>query len=61
MLTFGGSSSAKIYDDTAKLKRDLATISSGIDRRLVNQVLDDVLAVGSAGDGTVNAFYKAYR
>ena len=32
-----------------------------MDRRLVNQVLDDVVAVGSAGDGTVNAFYDAYR
>ena len=61
MLTFGGSSSAGIYDDLAKLICDLATISSDTDKRLVNQVLDDVVAVGADGDGTVNRFYDAYR
>ena len=61
MLTFGCASSAGIYDDLAKLVRDLAILASGADRRLINQVLDDVVAVGMEGDGSVDRFYKAYR
>ena len=61
MLTFGCASSAGIYDDLAKLVRDLAIVDSGVDRRLVNQVLDDVVTVGTEGDGSVDRFYKAYR
>ena len=61
MLTFGGASSAGIYDDIAKLVKDLAERASGVDRRLVNQILDDVVTCGTEGDGTVNTFYDAYR
>ena len=61
MLVFGGVSSAGIYDDLAKLVLDLAILQVGIDKRMVNQVLDDVVGCGSAGDGTVSQFYKAYR
>ena len=43
MLTFGGASSAGIYDDMAKLVKDLAILASGVDDRMVNQVLDDVV------------------
>ena len=28
---------------------------------MINQVLDDVVAVGSEGESTVNAFYNVYR
>ena len=61
MLTFGGASSAGIYDDLAKLVLDLAMLASDTDKRMVNQVLDDVVAVGAEGDGSVNRFYEAYR
>ena len=61
MLTFGGGSSAGIYDDTAKLVKDLAILASKTDPRMVNQVLDDVVACGSRGDKTVNNFYRTYR
>ena len=60
-LTFGCTSSAGIFDDLAKLVKEMAEKLSGIKKDLVNQVLDDVVAVGSSGDGTVNRFYKAYR
>ena len=63
MLTFGGGSSAGIYDDAAKLVKDLAAVlSSKNDKRMVNQVLEDVVACGCGpqGDGSVNKFYDAY-
>ena len=56
MLTFGGFSSAGIYDILAKLIRDLATISSDTDTNT-----DKVVMVGAEGDGTVSRFIDAYR
>ena len=61
MLTFGCTSSAGIFDDFAKLVKDLAERKSGIDPCMVNQVLDDVVACGSEGDGSVRRFYKAFK
>ena len=61
MLTFGCSSSAGIYDDLAKLVKDFAIRASRVDRAMINQILDDVVGCGSQGDGTVGAFYDAYR
>ena len=61
MLVFGAVSSAGIYDDLAKLILDLALIHSKMDERMVNQVLDDVVACGTEGDCTVQHFYNAYR
>ena len=61
MLTFGCTSSAGHFDDSAKLIKDMAQKVSNIDREMVNQVLDDVVACGAEGDGTVARFYKAYR
>ena len=61
MLTFGGASSAGIYDDVAKLVKEFAVKASSTDNRMINQILDDVICVGSAGDGTVGKFYDTYR
>ena len=61
MLTFGGASSAEIYDDMAKIAKELATIKSNTDDRLINQILDDVVCCGPEGDGTVEQFYDSYR
>ena len=60
MLTFGCSSSAGIYDDSAKLIKELAENSSLMDSRMVIQVLDDFVACGRQGDGSVYQFYLAY-
>ena len=43
MLTFGCSSSAGIYNDLAAFVKDLAIRAFQIDKRLVKQVLDDVV------------------
>ena len=61
MLTFGGVASAGIFDDGAKTVLDLAVLESKFDTAMVTQVLDDVVACGSQGDGTVSNFEKAYR
>ena len=61
MLTFGCSSSAGLYDIPAKLLKELATLASGTDKRLVNQVLDDCVVCGTKGDGSVDRFYQEYR
>ena len=61
MLTFGGVASAGIFDDGAKTVKELATIKSAFDPDLVTQVLDDVVACGAQGDGTVTKFEQAYR
>jgi hypothetical protein len=61
MATFGCVSSAGIYDSTAKVVLDLVTIKSGMDERMTNQILDDVVTCGAAGDGTVQNFYVKYR
>ena len=61
MLTFGGVASAGIFDEGAKTVLDLAALSSGIDKCMVTQVLDDVVACGMQGDGTVAKFEQAYR
>ena len=60
-VTFGCSSSAGHFDDTAKLVKEMAEKVSNIDKRMVNQVLDDVVACGAEGDGTVEHFYQVYR
>ena len=60
-LTFGCSSSAGHFDDSAKLIKRMAENLSKIDPGMVNQVLDDVVACGAEGDGSVQSFYKAYR
>ena len=61
MCTFGSKSSAGIFDDLAKVVKDLVCIKSRIDDRMVNQVLDDAVACDMEGDGSVFSFYKAYR
>ena len=61
MLTFGGGSSAGIYDDMAKLVKEIAIRKSKTDDRMINQVLDDVVGCGAEGDGSVNRFYDSYR
>ena len=61
MCTFGSRSSVGIYDDLAKVVKDLVTIEAGMDSRMVSQVLDDVVACGMEGDGSVDSFYRAYR
>merc|ERR1711954_400660 len=61
VLTFGGASSAGIYDDLAKLILDLAVLKSKVSKTYINQVLDDVVACGTEGDGSVDRFYDAYR
>ena len=60
-LTFGCTSSAGHFDDTAKLIKRLAEKASGINPNMVNQVLDNVVACGAKGDGSVGKFYKVYR
>ena len=61
MVTFGGVASAGIFDGGAKTVKELATIKSEVDPALVTQVLDDVVACGAQGDGTVTKFEQAYR
>jgi hypothetical protein len=61
MVTFGGVSSAGIFDDPAKVVLGLGIIKGGMDKRMVNQTLDDVVGCGTEGDGTVPRFYRAYR
>lgn len=61
MLIFGGISSAGIYDDLAKVILGLALLRSGCSARLVQQHLDDVVAVGHPGKETIHNFDKAYR
>ena len=61
MLTFGGVASAGIFDDGAKTVLDLALLDSGIDSGMVTQVLDDVVACGMQGDGSVGKFEQSYR
>ena len=46
MLTFGGASSAGIYNDAAKLVKEFAVRASSTDYRMINQILDDVICVG---------------
>ena len=61
MMTFGCRSSAGIFDDGAKLVKKIAVLRSHMNKEMVNQVLDDVVACGAQGDGTVTNFYKCYR
>ena len=61
MLTFGCASSGGNYDLFAKLVLDLVIRASRMDKRMVNQILDDVIGAGSKGDGTVRRFYRTYR
>ena len=61
MVTFGGVASAGIFDDGAKTVLDLASLKSKIDVDLVTQVLDDVVACGTQGDGSVDRFERSYR
>ena len=61
MLTFGGASSRGIYNDAAKPVKEFAMRASSTDNRMLNQILDDVICVGSARDGTVGKFYDTYR
>ena len=61
MLTFGGASSAGIYHVAAKLVKEFAVRASSTDDRMINQILDDVICVGSARDGTVGNFYDTYQ
>ena len=57
MLPFGGVSSAGIYDDMAKLIKELAIQDSNIDPEL----LDDCVACAQEGAGIVPRFYESYR
>ena len=61
MLVFGGVSSAGIYDDMAKVTKGLEILKSSMDKRMVNQHLDDTVGCVAEGDGSVPAFYNAYR
>ena len=61
MLVFGGVSSAGIYDNNAKVIKELSIAVASIDGRMVNQHLDDIVGCGAEGDGSVSTFYKAYR
>ena len=58
---FGCSSSAGLYDHLTKLLRELATIASGADDWLINQILDDVVGCSHEGDPMIKQFYDAYR
>ena len=60
-LVFGGVSSAGIYDDNSEVILQLVIKKSKIDKDLVNKVLDDTVACGSLGDGTVKRFYETYK
>ena len=40
---------------------DLAVLKSKVSKTYINQVLDDVVACGTEGDGSVDRFYDAYR
>ena len=59
--TFGAVSSAGIFDDLAKLVKELSILKGGMDKRMVSQVLDDVVACGPQGYGSVAKFYATYR
>ena len=59
MLTFGGASSAGIYHVAAKLVKEFAVRASSTDDRMINQILDDVISVGSARDCTVGKFCQS--
>ena len=59
-LTLGGVSSSSIYNDPAEIVKKLAIIKSNIDLRLFNQALDDCVAAGAEGDGSVPSFHAAY-
>ena len=61
MLVFGGVSSAGIYNDLASMVLSLVILFVGVDERLVNKVLDDVVACGPKGCKWVGQFYKGYR
>ena len=61
MLVFRAVSSAGIYDDLAKVIKELSILRAREDERLVNQHLDDVVACGTKGDGSVSRFHNAYR
>ena len=61
MLVFGGVSSADIYDDLAKVVLMLTIIMAAHDKRLTTQVLDDVVACGAEGDGSVSKFFNMYK
>ena len=41
--------------------KEMAQTQSQIDKRMVNQVLDDCVACGKEVGGTVNKFYRAYK
>ena len=60
-LTFGCSSSAGHFDDSAKLIKRMAENLSKIDPVMVNQVLDVIVACGAEGYGSVQSLNKAYR
>ena len=60
-LTFGGVASAGIFDEGAKTVLDLAVLESKFDPAMVTQVLDDVVACGAQGDGTVTRLEGACR
>ena len=61
MMTFGCRSSAGIFDYGAILVKKIAVLRSHMNKEMVNQVLDDVIACGAQGDGTGGNFYKCYR
>ena len=61
MLVFGAISSPGIFDDLAKVIVGLAIIMSGIPKELVQQHLDDVVAVGPPNGVIINKFDNAYR
>ena len=61
MLVFGAISSPSIFDDMAKVVLGLAILMARHPASLVEQHLDDVVAVGSPNDGGIWRFDKAYR
>ena len=59
-LVFGASSSAGIYDQSAKLVLDLVICYSGFPRNMVCQYLDDVCACSNANSDSLSRFRNAY-
>jgi hypothetical protein len=60
-MVFGSVSSAGIYDDGSEVVLQLVIKKTRMDEDLVNKVLDDTVACGSLGDGTVKRFYESYK
>ena len=61
MLVFGGSSSAGIFDLTAKVVLDIVCRLSGFPRSMVCQHLDDIIAAAAAGSVGLKEFDDTFQ